>query len=552
MLYLDGLLLVDNGNLFASAERCITTTLHAGKSTIYMEGFSTPDAVGVQAKYSGPDTNSLKVDLSPCYSADVGSTSSPLRWLCLSGGINHRQYGNNEHMEAIIAPPGNGSTALGLSYFNTQPGLDTLTVYHCDSPDSCTDNTSTLLYTASGQAVPPVVNVSRGAMLLEWRSDGSVNSTGWSATWNSHLFYSLCDPTVDGAIDPPSLFVVCVFQSTEPLAAVPSIGHAGANNSPLHYVSTGKLQVVALNGSDSFREAVGDTPETNFAWAVYGQVLISQPGNYSFCITSNSGVKLLLDGLILLDQDGLKSTVELCAVTSLISGTHILYLEGFQGSHSALLQARYSGPDTNFQKLFITQCNTAFLSGTSLTWACSSGIISHRVSSGERQDLQAVIAPPDASVTLSFAYFDTWREHDYLSVYQCNNETSCSEENKTLLYRWSGQGTPTSVSSKAAMLLVWHSDASSNSSAQYRGWRAQWSSVEYYPQCNPYADDAFGSPSSPDAFHLCTFGVPANFWDVAYMPRLPPIAQALDQILKYLGKGSMPEVNLRKMAQAQD
>ncbi len=53
---MDGSLLVNNGGLHGMVEKCGQILLKQGSHVIYIEGFQAGGGVGMEAKYSGPDT----------------------------------------------------------------------------------------------------------------------------------------------------------------------------------------------------------------------------------------------------------------------------------------------------------------------------------------------------------------------------------------------------------------------------------------------------------------------------------------------------------------
>ncbi len=63
--------------------------------------------------------------------------------------------------------------------------------------------------------------------------------------------------------------------------------------------------------------------------------------------------RLFLDRSILVDNEGLHGMVEKCSKTGLSSGSHVLYITGFQAGGGVGMVATYSGPDTGMSKVLI-------------------------------------------------------------------------------------------------------------------------------------------------------------------------------------------------------
>ncbi len=57
------------------------------------------------------------------------------------------------------------------------------------------------------------------------------------------------------------------------------------------------------------------------------------------------------DGSLLVDNEGLHGMVERCQPKFLSIGSHIIYIEGFQAGGGVGMVARYSGPDTDNERI---------------------------------------------------------------------------------------------------------------------------------------------------------------------------------------------------------
>jgi hypothetical protein len=61
--------------------------------------------------------------------------------------------------------------------------------------------------------------------------------------------------------------------------------------------------------------------------------------------------KLYADGSLLVDNEGLHGMVERCQPKFLSAGSHIIYIEGFQAGGGVGMVVRYSGPDTDNERI---------------------------------------------------------------------------------------------------------------------------------------------------------------------------------------------------------
>ena len=63
--------------------------------------------------------------------------------------------------------------------------------------------------------------------------------------------------------------------------------------------------------------------------------------------------KLYTDGTLTADDEGLHGMVEKCGQKQLATGSHTLYLEGFQAGGGVGMELKYSGPDTGGKSMFV-------------------------------------------------------------------------------------------------------------------------------------------------------------------------------------------------------
>ena len=65
LLYVDGRLLVDDDGLHGMVERCGSLDLSAAAHGIYLVGFQAGGGVGMELRYTGPDTGGKKLFVLP-------------------------------------------------------------------------------------------------------------------------------------------------------------------------------------------------------------------------------------------------------------------------------------------------------------------------------------------------------------------------------------------------------------------------------------------------------------------------------------------------------
>jgi hypothetical protein len=88
---------------------------------------------------------------------------------------------------------------------------------------------------------------------------------------------------------------------------------------------------------------LGDRDEY-FGLHFRGYIDIPQTGVYGFYLTSDDGSRLLIDGQVVADNDGIHGARERSAFVALEAGTHSLELQFFQGTGGVELTLAFDGP----------------------------------------------------------------------------------------------------------------------------------------------------------------------------------------------------------------
>ncbi|KAL9139500.1 putative conserved tandem carbohydrate binding domain [Amphidinium carterae] len=86
----------------------------------------------------------------------------------------------------------------------------------------------------------------------------------------------------------------------------------------------------------------------NFAVKWSGIIEVATGGNYTFSIESDEGSDLAIDGVLLINNDGLHSMTKMTAVLELHAGIHNVVLRYFEKDGEHGMHFKYSGPDAYF------------------------------------------------------------------------------------------------------------------------------------------------------------------------------------------------------------
>jgi putative glucoamylase/PA14 domain-containing protein len=91
-----------------------------------------------------------------------------------------------------------------------------------------------------------------------------------------------------------------------------------------------------------------------------GFISIDQPGTYTFYTNSDDGSNLYIDGVLVVDNDGLHGEQERSGTISLTAGKHLIKVDFIEADGNALLEVSYAGPGITKQKMPVNvlfRCN---------------------------------------------------------------------------------------------------------------------------------------------------------------------------------------------------
>jgi hypothetical protein len=83
-----------------------------------------------------------------------------------------------------------------------------------------------------------------------------------------------------------------------------------------------------------------------FAATFQGQFQVKSAGTYTFCTSSDDGSDLIVDGAVVVNNQGLHSTTQVCESIQLDAGLHKAFVNFFQNDGETSCMVTWSGPDT--------------------------------------------------------------------------------------------------------------------------------------------------------------------------------------------------------------
>lgn len=368
------------------------------------------------------------------YAVGIGSNPntycSGQTWLTASSGTvtdgsGNANYNNNSNCKWVIAPPGATQLTITFTVCSLEVGFDTIFIY------GGTDTTGTPL-TYTGTTLPPQLQTTPGlgAVLIKFKTDGSVTAPGWSFYYTS----TGVTPTCSGG--------TILSSPTGTFSDGSGSGNYANNQTCAWYIAPPCATSVTLSFS-AFNTELG-----------YDGIIAYDDLNQSNMILNTSGTTIPN------------------AVTS-NTGTMLVYF--VSNSYQT-----FPGFTANY-----TSAGSAYCSGTTNLNSSDYGTITDGSGGNNycnNMNCQWLIQPPQATtVTLNFNSFDLEpASTDGQTIYDAVEVYNGPTTGSPLLGRFSGSNIPPSVSSTGGSMLVrFYSDLQTTA----QGWSANYTSTSN-PYCN--------------------------------------------------------------------
>ncbi len=310
MLFIDGVPVLDNDGLHGTRTRSVTVDLDEGSHDIEIRYFENGGAQTLQLSWNGPDT----------------------------GGANEIISGGAfEH----------GDTFDNLSVAEDMSGavIATLAVTDPDAGDTHTFTVDDDRFEVVEVDGEPVLKLKDGASLdheVETSVDVSVTVTDAAGASDTQIF----SVDVDNSNTAPEISVT----GGEGLqASYYDVGHSIRNLSEIDFNAPPDAEGVVdslnyMTGNEAFWEGA---PGDFFAAKYEGQLLVEEGGSYTINLASDDGSMLFIDGVAVLDNDGLHGTRTRSVTVDLDEGAHDIEIRYFENGGRQTLKLSWSGPDTD-------------------------------------------------------------------------------------------------------------------------------------------------------------------------------------------------------------
>ncbi len=309
MLFINGVAVIDNDGLHGTRTRTVTLDLEAGSHDIEVRYFENTGSQTLQLSWRGPDT----------------------------GGVNE-VIGGDSYQHGYAAD------SLSLPEDKTGAIVAELTVADPDVGD-------THAFTVSDDRFEVVEN--NGVYTLKLKDGVSIDYETESAV---NVSVTVADA---GGASNTAHYTIAV----EDINAAPEIDLVGGEGLQASYFDIGHslndLDLIDFNATPDAEGVVGSLdymqgqqpfwdggPGNYFAAKYEGQLIVETGGAYTLSLASDDGSRLYIDGVPVIDNDGLHGTRTRTVTLDLDPGSHNIEVRYFENTGSQTLQLSWRGPDT--------------------------------------------------------------------------------------------------------------------------------------------------------------------------------------------------------------
>jgi hypothetical protein len=308
-VYVDGAQVAAAPGLHPPVRNCGTVPLSAGGHDVKVEFFENGGGAAIKVTYSGPDTKGQEV-LMPSASHQCEAKFAPADRKAIARTAAGDSAANAGTMCAAMRRRAcKVQEANRVCRYTNQCGC---IPHACDCGDGqCIKN--------GGKAGNAVATVTATTAPSDEDDDVPSGKAGWCSRW----YYN-------------------------------PLGGAGIGHMPdLRRINPQKalvIKTVNFLRDDDFTAVVGMGNFDRVAMTLDGTWDVTEPGEYTLCVTSDDGSHVYVDGMEMAARPGLHPPETGCGKRFLSAGEHSVYATFFENGGGAYLKITYKGPDTQFKE----------------------------------------------------------------------------------------------------------------------------------------------------------------------------------------------------------
>lgn len=364
MVYIDGVLVVNNDGLHGWEEKSGQIGLKSGKHAIRIGFFQATGDQGIEVKYSGPGVSKQLLSSSALYRISTeGNLMPSVNPSNTVNGIDYKYYEGTNYQVipdfSKITPVKSGNISnLLLSMANRS---EQYAINYTGFIDVPTDGFYTF-YTTSDDGsklyIDNVLIVDNDGLHGWGEKSGKIGLKAGKHAITVDFFQATGEKGIEVSYDGPG-----VSKKMIPSSVLYRISNTGGLLSPVYPIN-------AVNGIDykyyegtsykvmpnfstispnktgtvsNFDISVANRTEV-FAVNFTGYIDVPSDGLYTFYTGSDDGSMLYIDNVLVVNNDGLHGAVEKSGQIGLMAGKHTISVQFFQGTGYKTLQVSYGGP----------------------------------------------------------------------------------------------------------------------------------------------------------------------------------------------------------------
>ncbi len=367
LLYIDGVLVVNNDGVHALIQQSNSIGLQAGFHTISVGYFERTGDEGLQVSYSGPGISQQLIPSSALYITSNNNLLPAVNPSNPVNGINYSYYeasnytvvpdfttvtpiktGTVNNFDISIANRSNQFAINFTGYINV-PTDGQYTFYTSSDDGSLLYIDGVLVVTNDG--VHPLVQQSNSIGLQAGFHTISVGY--FQRTGDVGLQVSYSGPGISQQLIPSSaLYIVSnnnLLPAVNPSNPVNGINYSYYEASTYNAVPDfTQVTPVKTGNVNNFDISVANR-SNQFAMNFTGYINVPTDGQYTFYLSSDDGSLLFIDGVQVVNNDGVHALVQQSNSIGLQAGFHTISVGYFQRTGDVGLQVSYSGPGVSQQ-----------------------------------------------------------------------------------------------------------------------------------------------------------------------------------------------------------
>ena len=368
-LYIDDVQVVDNDGLHGDQEKSGTIGLKAGKHAISVGFFQQAGDKVLRVSYAGAGVSKQVIPSSALYRVSTGDGLLPaVNPSNTTNGIDYKYYEASNYSVvpdfAGVSPVKTGAlNNFDLSIANKSEIFATNFAGYIDVPADGQYTFYTSSDDGSNLYIDGVQVVDNDGLHSDQEKSGTIGLKAGKHAISVGFFQQSGDKVLRVSYAGPGLTKQAIpssalYRVSTDDGLLPAVNPSNTTNGLNYRYFEGsdypvvpdfaKVSPVKIGTVNNFDLSIAERTEV-FAVNFTGYVDVPADGEYTFYTSSDDGSNLYIDGIKVVNNDGLHSEREISGTVGLKAGKHAISVDFFQQSVDKVLQVSYAGPGVSKQ-----------------------------------------------------------------------------------------------------------------------------------------------------------------------------------------------------------